>query len=599
MDALSSLHLLTEAVRNARADIAPTYQEYIQLAFAIANDCGEAGRQNFLTLCSLSSKYDPQAAGKLFSNALKNGRNDVHIGSAFHLAELCGVKIQSEIPFDVGTLGTQGSPSSSASHTRVREKEIGVCEDDTTTDSDPISPLPTFDKHIKWPYPLECILKCGTSPAQKDVLLLGTITVLGASMGRNVQCAYGGKMKSPCLQNFIVAPSTSGKGVLSLVRLLVTPIHDDIRKQVAESMESYRREKAKYEALGKERNKVEAPIMPPNKMFIISGNNTGTGILQNLIDSGGTGLICENEADTISTAIGSEHGHWSDTMRKAFDHDQLSYNRRTDQEYREVQKSYLSLLLSGTPEQVKTLIPTAENGLFSRELFYYMPGIHQWQDQFDLNDNDLEKTFTALGLEWKEKQKTIVMGGTFTLRLTHGQKKEFNQLFSQLFIRSELANGSEMSSSVARLAINICRIMEVVAILRALEQGEITRSPYVSPDPTINPDNLKDHIVTLWDLAITPDDFHAVLSLAEKLYRHATHILSFLPAPQVTRRGNADRDALLQCMEDEFKRAEFMQKAEEMGIKHETASTWLKRLQKHGLVESVDRNGTYRKPGGR
>lgn len=286
-------------------------------------------------------------------------------------------------------------------------------------------------------------------------------------------------------------------------------------------------------------------------------------------------------------------------MRKAFDHDQLSYNRRTDQEYREVQKSYLSLLLSGTPEQVKTLIPTAENGLFSRELFYYMPGIHQWQDQFDLNDNDLEKTFTALGLEWKEKQKTIVMGGTFTLRLTQGQKKEFNQLFSQLFTRSELTNGSEMSSSVARLAINICRIMEVVAILRALEQGEITQSPYVSPDPTINPDNLKDHIVTLWDLAITPDDFHAVLSLAEKLYRHATHILSFLPAPQVTRRGNADRDALLQCMEDEFKRAEFMQKAEEMGIKHETASTWLKRLQKHGLVESVDRNGTYRKPGRR
>lgn len=183
MDALSSLHLLTEAVRNARADIAPTYQEYIQLAFAIANDCGEAGRQDFLTLCSLSSKYDPQAAGKLFSNALKNGRNNVHIGSAFHLAELCGVKIQSEIPSDVGTLGTQGSPSSSASHTRVREKEAGVCEDDTTTDSDPISPLPTFDKHIKWPYPLERILKCGTSPAQEDVLLLGTITVLGAVWG--------------------------------------------------------------------------------------------------------------------------------------------------------------------------------------------------------------------------------------------------------------------------------------------------------------------------------------------------------------------------------------------------------------------------------
>lgn len=43
MEPLSSLHLLAEAVRNAGADIAPTYQEYIQLAFAIATDCGEAG----------------------------------------------------------------------------------------------------------------------------------------------------------------------------------------------------------------------------------------------------------------------------------------------------------------------------------------------------------------------------------------------------------------------------------------------------------------------------------------------------------------------------------------------------------------------------
>jgi len=80
--------------------------------------------------------------------------------------------------------------------------------------------------------------------------------------------------------------------------------------------------------MGKERTKKEAPQMPPNRMFLISGNNTGTGILQNIMDSDGTGLICEAEADTLSTAIGSDHGHWSDTLRKAFDHDRLSYNRR-------------------------------------------------------------------------------------------------------------------------------------------------------------------------------------------------------------------------------------------------------------------------------
>ena len=129
MESISSLHLLAEAVRSAGADIAPTYQEYIQLAFAIANDCGEAGRPDFLALCSPSPKYDPQAADKLFSNALKTGRNDVHIGSVFHLAELCGVKVHPETPPAIGTLGTQGSPGSSSSHTRVpcaRQRSAGA-----------------------------------------------------------------------------------------------------------------------------------------------------------------------------------------------------------------------------------------------------------------------------------------------------------------------------------------------------------------------------------------------------------------------------------------------------------------------------------------
>ena len=43
----------------------------------------------------------------------------------------------------------------------------------------------------------------------------------------------------------------------------------------------------------------------------------------NLMDSGGVGLICETEADTVSTAIGGDHGHWSDLLRKCFDHDRL------------------------------------------------------------------------------------------------------------------------------------------------------------------------------------------------------------------------------------------------------------------------------------
>lgn len=110
----------------------------------------------------------------------------MHLGTAFHLAELCGVKIQHEAAPAIGTLGTQSSPLSSTSHTRAREEE-------SASGIEPLSPLPTFDEHLHWPYPLNHIMSCGTSPAQYDVLLLGAITVLGASMGKHVRCSYGGK----------------------------------------------------------------------------------------------------------------------------------------------------------------------------------------------------------------------------------------------------------------------------------------------------------------------------------------------------------------------------------------------------------------------
>ena len=390
----------------------------------------------------------------------------------------------------------------------------------------------------------------------------------------------------------------SGKSILSYIRLLATPIHDEIRAEVAAKMKIYKKEKAAYEALGKERAKVDAPQMPANKMFIISGNNTGTGILQNIMDSDGIGFICESEADTLSTAINADHGHWSDTLRKAFDHDCLSYNRRTDQEYREVKKSYISLNISGTPSQVKSFIPTTEDGAFSRQLFYYLYGIDQWINQFLEDDLDLEEIFTNLGLEWKKEVEQIKAHGIHTLCLTEEQKKEFNTQFSHLFQRSSIANGREMYSSIARLAVNLCRIMSIVALLRALEsphpyQVKNAPSSGLTPDKGIPEDNIKDNIITRWKLAITPDDFHAVLRLAEPLYRHATHILSFLPSTEISRRSNADRDFLFSQLGDRFTRAQMIETAESIGIKKNTAITWLKRLTQRGILVKGDGNGIY------
>lgn len=602
MTDIESLRRLTEAVETAGADIAPTYAEYVQLAFAIATDCGEAGREFFHRLCRTSAKYQREHAERIFSNALTTRHGEVHLGTAFHLAEMANVKLcNTEVMNNRrNTENTENTPSKVLTHAHVYNKVENDEPDESEellNGSDPNQPLPTFPE-ADWPKILLLIMSYATSPTQRDVMLIGALTAIGASMERYVRCPYAGKLQSPCLQSFIVAPSASGKGILSLIRLLVEPIHDEIRQQVATEVKAYKKEKAAYDVMGKERSKVEAPQMPKNRMFLISGNNTGTGILQNIMDANGTGLICETEADTISAAIGSEYGHWSDTLRKAFDHDRLSYNRRTDQEYREVKKSYLSVLLSGTPAQVKPLIPSTENGLFSRQLFYYMHGIWAWINQFESGEADLEAIFTDIGLEWKKQLDLMKTHGVHTLRLTDEQKQEFNALFSDLFFRSGLANDNEMSSSIARLAVNTCRIMAEVAMIRALEcdqpyQFKNSSIHLLTPDKEIATDNIKDGIITRWDVTITAEDFKAVLELVIPLYRHATHILSFLPSTEVKHRANADRDALFEAMGNQFTRAQLSEQATIMKIKPNTAFGWLNRLIKKGLFTNADDKGIY------
>ena len=70
MNELESLRRLTEAVETAKADIAPTYIEYVHLAFAIATDCGEEGRDFFHRLCRVSAKYQREHAERIFSHSL-------------------------------------------------------------------------------------------------------------------------------------------------------------------------------------------------------------------------------------------------------------------------------------------------------------------------------------------------------------------------------------------------------------------------------------------------------------------------------------------------------------------------------------------------
>ena len=81
--------------------------------------------------------------------------------------------------------------------------------------------------------------------------------------------------------------------------------------------------------------------------------------------------------------------------------------------------------------------------------------------------------------------------------------------------------------------------------------------------------------------------------MAEPLYLHATHIGSFIDKIEVKNRNVSDRERLLNEMDEEFSRKQWLDIAEEMSVPLNTADSWLRRLIKSGVVVKGEERGTY------
>jgi hypothetical protein len=611
MTEIEKLETLVVAVERAGVDIAPTYQEYMPMAFAVANSCGEQARALFHRLCALSPKYTVKDADKLFDNALKTGRNSNTLGTVWHLAERAGVEIALQ-PYNL---------TESLTHTRARtlysnapdvqpsealptenpavnsdeEEEIIEMADEKVPD-----PLPDCD----WPKFLQQGLDCGETKAQQDVLLLSMITTLGATMADIVCFFYGNRRLHPCLQVFLIAPPASGKGAMGWARHLADPIHEELARNYEQACAIYRNEKQKWDGLGKDRANQQEPEKPKRKLFFVSGDNTGTGIMENLIDQDGIGMISESEASILSAAISSDYGNWSHTLRKAFDHDGLSYNRRTNYEHRECKRLLLSVLISGTPGQVRPLIPSAENGLFSRELFYFMPPITMWKSQFNVDSRDYNALFERWGERWKRILDALhKQVSQLEMVLSPEQQDEFDKQLSQLFQHGGAMFGYAMRSAVARIAINLLRIMSVVGLLRALDDLLMTTheevltealehltatllgTKHIEAHPDTSAENVLDGVVSSFVMHISDEDFRAVMSLALPLYRHSAHALSQLPEEKREVREATKQQRFISSLPMTFTRKEAVDIATSLGWSKKTCDTYLRRLSDAGTIQ--------------
>jgi hypothetical protein len=389
----ADIEVITTRIETATTDIAPNYADWRDLGFALADALGESGRNYYHRLSRFYSGYAENETNKQFDKCLKAHGHGVTIKTLYHLAKSSGVDV-----------AIKTAPKKQIKSSNSQGKDIDKIEDLEKTEEKPLPTIPeTIYKNL--PDFLQKTTAKATSAEDKDLLLLGSLVAISPCLP-NIYGIYAERNVFPNLFLFVTAQASAGKGRLTLCRKLVEPIHRALREQSKVEQQEYQRQLTEYTTT-KDKTDMERPQEPPLRMLIIPANNSATGLFQILNDNQGIGLIFETEGDTLAQTFKSEHGNYSDGFRKAFHHEIISYNRRKDREFVELETPRLSALLSGTPKQVSTLIPNAENGLFSRFIFYYMNILLVWKDVFaGDNSQTLDDYFRHLGNQFFDFYKT-------------------------------------------------------------------------------------------------------------------------------------------------------------------------------------------------
>ena len=603
MEDLQTLQKVVEAVRLCHANIAPTYDEYFHLTAGISSSCGEAGRSYYHELCSYSPKYRQAEADKFYSYCLKQQYREFSMGTVVYLARQAGADIDFRPERAPGFLPSSFE-GNSLTHTHVYNNVEEVSEQLAEVK------FPLFPSHA-WPAFLQQMIDCAPTPAQRDALFLSSITVLSSTVNWLIHTFYGDGDTYPNLLCFISGKPASGKSVVNWARQLVLPYQEEALQQYKLAKTDYLKAKQAWECAGNKRIQMEMPQEPLLKLFLIPGNNSSTGIKENLINAQGIGLIAETEADTMGSAISADYGHWSDTLRKGYDNDEISYYRRTEHEYRQCPRSCFSVQLTGTYGQITRLIPSTEDGLYSRFLFYLLPPIHEWTSQFNRHKVNIKQQFYQWGKNWKEVLDAVRgVATSFDLEINDAQVERFNARFSQVFGKAGVVYGDRIESSVARLGLNLCRIMTLIAFMRVLEHllpvGEQTlsdtlpsdpkallqkllQSPYLSPARHVPAENVADQVITSFTMTLNDDDFDALLQLVEPLYKHAGYVMSMLPQDNAPQMKHDEGQLLLNSLPLTFSRREAVKQGAALGMKEKAVDSQLQRAVQSGALVKKER----------
>lgn len=544
------LETIISRLEAAQTDITTNYADWRDIGFAFADEFGEAGRDYYHRISRFYSGYSPADCSKQYDNCLKAKGHGVTMKTFFHLAKQAGINI-------------------SPSNPTVSKVSVSIDQKSHSSNIADSVDLPNIPESVFPALPdfLQKVIEVADSPEERDILLLGALVSISACLP-NVFGIYDGKKVYPNLYLFITAQASAGKGRLVHCKQLVKPVHAELREQARLLKLQYENELREYNAVKGKDNSTEKPAKPPEKMLFIPANNSTTGVFQLLSDNDGKGLIFETEGDTLAQAFKTDYGNYSDGFRKAYHHETISYYRRTDREYVDIENPCLSTVLSGTPKQVSTLIPNAENGLFSRFIFYFMNIKPIWKDVFASNsDHSLDEYFDNLGREFLQLYKALNANQPIQFCLTPEQQEQFNTFFTQVQEKYLSLQGMDYMATIRRLGLIAFRIAMVLSVLRILDTGDLSDKNVCSDD-----------------------DFQSTISMISILVKHSSHVYSELPEDKSPVKPKNRKEQFLDKLPLKFNRQNYLDLARSLSIPEKTAEGYITGFCEKGLIFREQQN---------
>lgn len=389
----------------------------------------------------------------------------------------------------------------------------------------------------KLPESVQQMISLASTPEEQDIILMATLAAASACVP-NLYFTYGptGKKYYANLQCFILAAAASGKGIAN------------------QALEMVR-------------------VLDEQYPMLIAGDSTLAAWYKALEEQGGVGYMHESEGSVITDIWKSGAANYNTALRKAAEHEPISRNRVKGAS--EIKNPRLSMLLTGTFGQYKALVPSVENGYFSRLLTVVIRGTNGFDKRYVSSKGGQSAVPKIVGNRLLHTYEQLMNAGEQEWSLTESQKERLGEHLETEYGTLIGLLGDNFHSAVIRMAVQIERM---AMVLTALRLSPIT-------------DNLS-------PLQCSDDDYTTAEIIGNRLLLHMAAAYRLIDGdaqdvvPDI--KPLDQRRILFDQLKMEYSNRELISEAQSQGVSRATILRWNERWIEEGLVMRTH-HGLYKK----